>query len=32
MLSNVPQDHLVRKVDQAMDFDFIYDAVILIHR
>lgn len=23
----VPQDHLVRKIDQAIDFDFIYDLV-----
>jgi transposase len=23
----VPQDHLVRKIDQVMDFDFIYDEV-----
>ncbi|MGG1574575.1 IS1182 family transposase, partial [Fictibacillus sp. NRS-1165] len=23
----VPQDHLVRKVDQVMDFNFVYDAV-----
>lgn len=23
----VPQDHLVRKIDQAMNFDFIYDLV-----
>jgi transposase len=23
----VPQDHLVRKLDQAIDFDFIYDLV-----
>ena len=23
----VPEDHLVRKIDQAIDFDFIYDLV-----
>ncbi|UDB49580.1 IS5/IS1182 family transposase, partial [Bacillus safensis] len=23
----VPEDHLVRKIDQAIDFDFVYDLV-----
>jgi transposase len=23
----VPEDHLVRKIDQVIDFDFIYDVV-----
>ena len=23
----VPEDHLVRKIEQAIDFDFIYDLV-----
>ncbi|MDQ0341172.1 transposase [Caldalkalibacillus uzonensis] len=23
----VPKDHLVRKIDQAINFDFIYDLV-----
>ncbi|WQI98155.1 IS5/IS1182 family transposase, partial [Rossellomorea vietnamensis] len=23
----VPEDHLVRKVEQAIDFEFIYDLV-----